>query len=75
MRINFFEEFPISLNLSKAKLIQFPSTIFLAATSLEHFNTAKKKLKKINPKLEAAYWPILPKADWMAPIPYPSDNP
>jgi hypothetical protein len=37
MRVNFFEEFPNSVSLSKAKLIDFPSTIFIAAKSFKEF--------------------------------------
>jgi len=70
MRIDFFEEFPTEENLKKAKLIDFPSTVYLAAKSLEEFKISRKKLGKINPKLEAGYWPILEKSYWISPFSY-----
>jgi hypothetical protein len=70
MQINFFEEFPTTENLNKAKLIDFDSTIYLAAKSFEKFEEAKKQLHKTNPKLEAAYWPILEKSYWVSPFSY-----
>jgi len=73
MRINFFEEYPISENLEKAKLIDFNSTIFIAAHSLEEFYKYKKNLLDINNKLDIAYWPILPRTYWISPFSYTSD--
>ncbi len=67
MRINFYEEFPTYENLSKAELINFPSTIFIAAKSLKEFRELEKDLYDINPMLEAAYWPILNKSYWVSP--------
>lgn len=73
MRINFFEEYPTTKNLEKAKLIDFDSTIFLAARSLEEFNIYKNNLLKINSRLDVAYWPILPRSYWISPFSYTSD--
>ena len=73
MRINFFEEYPTQENLAKAKLIDFPSTIFLAAHSLEEFHSFKKQLHEINPNLTAAYWPLLPHTYWISPFSYTKD--
>ena len=73
MRVNFFEEFPNSESLSKAKLIDFPSTIFIAAESLEEFKKWRKKLEEINPKLEAAYWPIINRSYWLSSFSHPED--
>lgn len=73
MRINFFEEYPTLENLEKAKLIDFPSTIFLAAHSLEEFYKYKKNLLSINSKLEVAYWPIVPRTYWVSPFSYTDD--
>jgi len=73
MRINFFEEYPTFENLEKAKLIDFDSTIFLAAHSLEEFNLYKDNLLKINNRLDVAYWPILPRSYWISPFSYTSD--
>ncbi len=68
MRIDFFEEFPNQANLSKAKLIDFPSTIYLAAKSAAEFKILESKLKQINPELEPAWWPILPRTYWISPF-------
>lgn len=73
MRINFFEEYPTLENLEKAKLIDFPSTIFLAAHSLEEFYKYREDLLNINNKLEVAYWPIVPRTYWISPFSYTKD--
>ena len=70
MRINFFEEFPTEANLKKAKLITFPSIIYIAAKSLEEFRAVEKRLYKINKKVEAGYWPLLEKSYWISPFSY-----
>ncbi|MEA3452932.1 MAG: hypothetical protein U9Q96_01170 [Patescibacteria group bacterium] len=68
MRINFFEEFPQDDSLQKAALVIPPSTIYIGAKSLKEFLDYKKKLYKINPGVEAAYWPILKKSYWISPF-------
>jgi len=70
MRIDFFEEIPTIDNLEKAILIDFPSTIYLAANSLEEFRELEKNLSLINPELEAGYWPILEKTYYISPFCY-----
>lgn len=70
MRIDFFEEIPTIDNLEKAILIDFPSTIYLAAHSLEEFRELEKNLSLINPELEAGYWPILEKTYYVSPFCY-----
>ena len=47
MKISFFEEFP-EKGLEKAKLINFPSTLYIATKSLIEFKYFRDKLKKIN---------------------------
>ncbi len=68
MRINFFEEFPESSLLDKACLIDFNSTIYIAAQSYIEFEKWKKKLERVNHRCEAAYWPILKKSYWVSPF-------
>ncbi len=70
MRIDFFEEFPDDENLKKAKLINFNSTIYIAAKSFRKFQLLRKRLNEVNPKLEAGYWPILEKSYWISPFSY-----
>lgn len=73
MRINFFEEYPIEENLLKIKLIDFPSTIFVASKSLDEFVKLKEKILQINDKIEVAYWPIIPRSYWFSPFSYTKD--
>ncbi len=70
MKINFFEEFPNEENLSKLKLVDFPSIIYVAAKSLKDFESVREKAGKINSKVELAYWPILNKSYWVSPFSY-----
>ncbi len=70
MKINFFEEFPKRKNLEKVKLIDFESTIYIAARSIDEFKKLKEKVKILNPKLRVAYWPILEKSYWISPFSY-----
>gem|GEM_PF-5659933 len=39
LRIDFFEEFPTEKNLEKAALVNFKSTVFLAARSLQELRS------------------------------------
>jgi len=68
LRIDFFEEFPTDENLQKAALVDFKSTVFLAARSMQEFREAQRRLKRVNPSLEAAYWPLLPRSYWISPF-------
>ncbi len=68
MNINFFEEYPTLENLEKARLIDFNSTIFLAANSFAEYKEKQKLLASINPNLSTAYWPILPNSYWISPF-------
>lgn len=68
MKFNFFEEYPTLENLEKAKLINFDSTIFLAANSFNEYKNYKRLLYDINPNIYTAYWPILPNSYWISPF-------
>lgn len=68
MRIDFFEEFPTDENLSKAALLPFSSTIYVAARSLREFENLRAKLLAVNPRVEAAYWPTLSQSYWISPF-------
>lgn len=70
MRIDFFEDFPTEENLSKAALIDFPSTIYIAANSLDEYKIFENKLHAINPTLETGYWPTLEKSYYVSPFSY-----
>lgn len=54
-------------------MIDFACVIYIAARSLEEFYVLRDKLKKINSKIEAAYWPILKKSYWVSPFSYTSE--
>jgi hypothetical protein len=68
MRIDFFEEFPTEESLRKAKLVDFESTVYIAAKSIAEFRQISDKIKEINPNIEPAYWPILEKSYWISPF-------
>tara|TARA_Y100000310_G_C20581104_1_gene763032 strand:- start:391 stop:1134 length:744 start_codon:yes stop_codon:yes gene_type:complete len=68
MKVSFFEEFPSKKTLGKLKLISWPSTIYVAAKSLEEFEKITKRYKRRN--INFAYWPILEKKEgyWLSPF-------
>ena len=70
MIISFFEEFPDKNSLSKLKLINFNTKLYLAAKSYKEFKKIKIKNKFVK---ELIYWPILEKNEgyWISPF---SDN-
>jgi len=67
MKIDFFVEFP-ETGLQKADLINFSSVVYIAAKSYAEFQQYKEKLWAINPRVKAAYWPILKKSYWLSPF-------
>lgn len=69
MIISFFEEFPTKQDLEKIKLINFPSKLYLASSSLEEFLKVKKKIKS-KYVLEVIYWPTLTEQEgyWISPF-------
>lgn len=68
MKINFFEEFPTEENFRKLKLVNFETTVFVAAHSLVEFKELEQKVEKVSPMVEVAYWPILEKSYWISPF-------
>lgn len=68
MKFNFFEEYQTLDNFKKTELINFNSTIFLAANSFNEYKENQKLLTSINPNLSTAYWPILPNSYWISPF-------
>lgn len=69
MIISFFEEFPTRANLSKLKLVKWPTKLYIAAKSLKEFNKIKSSIKNRHVK-EVVYWPILSKKEgyWISPF-------
>ncbi len=67
MQISFFEEFPNKNNLSKLKLINFKTKLYLAAKSYKDFKKYKTKNRFIS---EIIYWPILEENEgyWISPF-------
>ena len=45
MIISFFEEFPTPENMSKLKLITWPSKLYLAASSVQEFENLTESIK------------------------------
>ena len=68
MKINFYEEFPTKKNLEKLKLIDFPTTLCIAAKSWEHFGKIKKDITKNNKNMEFVYWPAVRNTYWVSPF-------
>lgn len=73
MRVNFFEEYPGDGGLEPAALVEFPSTVFLAAESVAEYRAYRDDLASINPDLETAYWPILADSYWISPFADPDE--
>lgn len=73
MRIDFFEEFPDGEALEQAALVEFPSTVFLAAESVAEYRTYRDRLARINPDLESGYWATLPESYWVSPFADPDE--
>lgn len=71
VKINFFEEFPTESALSKAALIDFHSMVFIAAGSYKDYLLHEGTIKRYNPDIETAYWPIFEKSYWVSPFSYP----
>ena len=69
MLISFFEEFPNKVSLSKLRLINFNTKIYLAASSYKEFNKIASKIKNKFVK-EIIYWPILDEKEgyWISPF-------
>ncbi|MBW2983844.1 hypothetical protein KY361_01910 [Candidatus Woesearchaeota archaeon] len=59
MRISFFEEFPTKANLSRLKLVDFPTRLYAAAKSIKEFNRIRKDCSKYMYVQEVCYWPVL----------------
>ncbi|MFA6461291.1 MAG: hypothetical protein WCV90_03415 [Candidatus Woesearchaeota archaeon] len=68
MRISYFEEFSTPKNISRLNLITSPTKLYLAAKSVEDFNSIKKNIKS-KQVMEIIYWPILEKKEgyWISP--------
>ncbi|MFC1648908.1 hypothetical protein ACFL1B_05615 [Nanoarchaeota archaeon] len=74
MKISFFEEFPNNKNLKKLKLVDFKTTVFIAAKSLSDYKRFRSLAKEYNKDIECAYWPILEKDEgyWLSPFSDPA---
>lgn len=68
MQIDFYEEFPTKENLEKLKLINFPTTLCIAAKSWKHFEKIKKKIVKDNKNIKFIYWPAVRNTYWVSPF-------
>ena len=68
MRVSFFEEFPTKQNLAKLKYVTWPTTVYVAAESVQEFRKITKDMK--NKTVKFGYWPILKKKEgyWLSPF-------
>ena len=73
IKIYFFEEFPEDNNLKKVEMITWNSTLFISAKSIDDFKQYKKKVERINPRIEVAWWPILEESYWISPWSNPQE--
>lgn len=69
MLISFFEEFPRKHNLNKLKLVTWPTKLYVAAPSLQEFETVVRRIKNKYIR-EFIYWPLLRKQEgyWISPF-------
>ncbi|MEM4244597.1 MAG: hypothetical protein QW404_01180 [Candidatus Nanoarchaeia archaeon] len=69
MIVSFFEEFPKKENLSKLKLVEWPTKVYIAARSLKEFRKYKAMVKGKN-VIQVVYWPVLDKLEgyWISPF-------
>jgi hypothetical protein len=60
MQINFFEEYPNEDTLSKLKLINFETKLYIAAKNVSQFLKYKREiLSRFRKVKEVIYWPVL----------------
>lgn len=69
MLISFFEEFPSTRNLSKLRLVTWPTKLYIAAKSAKEFEQIQRTIRGKNVK-EVVYWPILSRKEgyWISPF-------
>ena len=70
MLISFFEEFPTAKNLSKLKLVRWPTGLYIAAASFQEFERIRMMLQNQKQVREVIYWPVLQKHEgyWISPF-------
>ncbi|MBV9349378.1 MAG: hypothetical protein JO026_01365 [Patescibacteria group bacterium] len=66
MRVNFFEEFPTAENMRKLDLVDWPSTLFVAAHSFAEFENIRKTYGKPYPHIVFGWWPLIRGAYWIS---------
>lgn len=60
VRIGLYEEFPVQWRLDKLKMIDFPVTLAIAASSREKFEELRAHIKSAYPQVQEVYfWPLL----------------
>lgn len=66
MKINFFEEYPTENNLEKLNFVSWPSTVFMATSTLEGFNRLSEEYKELYPHITFGWWPVLSESYWIS---------
>ncbi len=66
MQIEFYEEFPSRENLSRLKLVKFPTKIFIASKSVQEFRLYEKIARSYKKGVEVAYWPLVKNSYWIS---------
>ncbi len=73
MNINFFEEYPTDENMAKLHLVDWPSTVLVAAPSFKEFDRIEKKYGQKYPHVTFGWWPTIPGSYWISGFSRPSD--
>ena len=73
MRINFFEENPTEETMAKLDLVDWPSTLLVAAPSLQAFEDIRGKYGERYPHITFGWWPTLPGSYWVSGFADPRD--
>lgn len=70
MTITLFEEFATAENLSKLQHIDFPVSLFIAASSIQEFYDIEESLKSSLQVETIGYWPTLAQEEgyWLSPF-------
>lgn len=66
MKIDFYEGFVSEKALSKLKLVDFPTRVFIAARSFTEFKKYEKIALKYNKNVRCGYWMIAKNSYWLS---------
>lgn len=73
MKINFFEEYPTEENMAKLDMVDWPTTILVAASSLKEFESIRVSYSRKYPRITFGWWPIIAGSYWISSFANPTD--